>query len=49
MARQKEGEFELSKRRKIKQMRRKRTGGNKIELSNIDNFKNKVKEYTNFS
>lgn len=49
MTRQKEGEFKPSQKQKIKQMRRTKTGGKKIELGNIDNFKNKVKEYTNFS
>lgn len=49
LARQRDGKFNQSKRTKIKQERRTKTGGEKVELKSFGNFKNKVKEYTNFS
>lgn len=49
LARQRDGKFNQSKRTKIKQERRTKTGGEKVELKSFGNFKNKVKEYTKFS
>ena len=46
--RQKNGEFNQSKRAAVKQYRKSKIGGANIEIGSMDNFKHRVKEYTDF-
>lgn len=48
ISRQNSGEFNQSTRAKIKQYRKSKIGGDKINIGSMDNFKKKVGTYTDF-